>query len=68
MPPVLYCRTQAETRLIARLISGGEFRACAQLFFFILFAARMFRPKAPDVSPRGMSSTTATRNRALDSK
>jgi hypothetical protein len=36
LPPVLYYRTQADTRLIAKQTSGGEFRACAQeiLLFF----------------------------------
>jgi hypothetical protein len=50
MPPdlscrtILYYRTQADTRLIAKQSSGGEFRACAQkviLFFF----AQMLRPE-----------------------
>jgi hypothetical protein len=46
MPSGLYCRTRADTRQTARQTSDGEFRACVQLFVFILFAffARPFRP------------------------
>ena len=46
MPKGLYCRTQADTRQAAKQPSGGEFRACVQLFVFILFVifARKFRP------------------------
>jgi hypothetical protein len=52
MPKGLYCRTQADTRQTAKQPSGGEFRACVQLFAFILFV--VFRPK---VSPPLMSRT-----------
>jgi hypothetical protein len=44
----LICRTQANTRLIAKQASGGEFRACAQkilLFFSPGCFAQTLRPE-----------------------